>query len=63
MLAIGKANQAPKRPNHEDKIINSGISKRISRKKSKNMARVPLPRPINILMKINAGAVNTRIET
>ena len=61
-LANGSASQAPKRPNQRDKIIRSGISEILSRKKSKNMARIPLPNPKNIFIKITIGAIKTSAE-
>ena len=56
---MGSANQAPDKPLQEDSTINKGISKIVSRKKSKNMAKLPLPSPKNIFIKIIVGAVKT----
>ena len=58
-FAMGSANQAPERPFQEDSTINKGIRIITSRKNSKNMAKLPLPSPINIFIKIIVGAVKT----
>ena len=43
-------------------MIKRGMKAIVSRKKSKNMARVPLPNPKNIFIKITIGAVKISDE-